>query len=636
MVGAVMAVTGTLAATSPAAAATPTVRINAGGPAATVAGTAWQADRWSIAGRNGSTGHTVTGTSNPRLYQAYRVGARGYDVPVTAGTYDVTLHAAETWWNASGKRLFSATAEGVPMFRDLDLYRVAGHDRAWQTTSRVTVTDGTLDLDLSASRDQTLVAGIEVVPVTTTSPAPAPAPAPTPAPTPAPAPTPPPAPAPAPAPTPAPAGSTFSTSTFWTWVHGPATTASGPDQFGQAVISGNNSWRRHGGFVLRRRDAGHQVVASFTGTSYQVLSYVDGRKTMIVDKPFTPSGDGLARVELRGNTLTATWDGRTVSTDTHAALGRSTGRTTQPAIYQDGPSVVRMTGVSTGTLGATTAPAPAPAPAPTPAPVPTPTPPPAPAPAPTPNASWNAPTLVDPLVWTPSPTNRLLRAPADRDVLIRWPDTDLDIVGGIEINGGRNIVSTGGTIRFTRRHFPAGADQANNNRCLHITGNSTAQRPRTIHVEGLHCAGTFVWEGINIDSKAEKGTLTVQLRDILIDGVNVELPGGTGKHYGGDALQAWNGPHRLRIDGFTAHNLRYQGLFLQPHQFGTGTLGQWQLDNIHLTGHRDGHAYLLWLAGTRASIPISTQNLRVTTSPTRTPAQSVWELARSWPDITVD
>ncbi len=424
------------------------IHINAGGPAATFEGIDWQADRWFGGGRAQSSDDAVVGTSSSELYQDRRVAVRGYDIPLQPGTYDVTLHSAETRYRRDGQRVFSARAEGVTVLRDVDLHREVGHDTAYRATSRVVVTDGTLDVDFSARTGTAVVTGISVVPVDGPSPAPAPAPGP--------------APAPAPAP--------------------------------------------------------------------------------------VPPGHG--------------WPG----------------------------------------------------------------------------AAWEAPTLVDPLVLVPGSGDRIMRAPADRDVLIRWPETDLDVVGGFELHGGRNVVSTGGTVRFSERHFPAGADQAVRNRCLHITGHPQAQKPRTVHVEGLHCAGPYVWEGINVDSKGERGNLTVQLRDITIDRVNVELTGGIGKHYGGDALQVWNGPHRLRVDGFDARNLEYQGLFLQPNAFGDGPLGRWELDDVYLQGASSGSGYLMWLAGERTgvgAITIDVDDVWVEPSPGRSAERTLYDYEDDWQDVRI-
>lgn len=166
-----------------------------------------------------------------------------------------------------------------------------------------------------------------------------------------------------------------------------------------------------------------------------------------------------------------------------------------------------------------------------------------------------------------------------------------------------------------------------------------ASRPAPFTSRACTAPGTFIWEGINIDSKAERGSLTVQLRDILVDGVNVELPGEVGKHYGGDALQAWNGPHRLRVDGFEARNLHYQGLFLQPNQFGSGPLGPWELRNINLQGHTEGSQYLLWLVGSRSgpgAVDIAVDNVHVRLSPGRSADRTFWDRAADWYDVTFD
>lgn len=255
-------------------------------------------------------------------------------------------------------------------------------------------------------------------------------------------------------------------------------------------------------------------------------------------------------------------------------------------------------------------------------------------------AGWSAPKLeANPLVWVPSASSRTFKAPANRDVVISWPKTALDVPGGFELTGGRNVVSRGGLVKPSKRHFPVMVDTPNQNRCLKVSGHSSAQSPRTVHIEGLHCAGEHIWEGINVDSKGERGNLTVQLRNILIDRVNVEYPGGTGKHIGGDALQVWNGPHRLLIDGFTAKNLEYQGMFLQPYQFGTGSLGTWDLRNINLEGDPARSAYILWLAGARSGsgnvIKMTVKNVYVQPGGGRSRSQSLWDAANDWPEVKI-
>ena len=252
---------------------------------------------------------------------------------------------------------------------------------------------------------------------------------------------------------------------------------------------------------------------------------------------------------------------------------------------------------------------------------------------------WTAPTLVDPIVWTPSASNRLLTAPPDRDVLVRWPATAVDGSGGYQISGGRNVVSIGGTIRYSGRHAVGPEGEGDRNRCLYIRGHETARAPRTVHVEGLRCAGPHIWEGINIDSKAERSTLTVQLRDIVMEEVQ-GLPGTNGSgHIGGDALQTWNGPYQLRVDGFDARNLHYQGIILQPYTYGSGALGQWQLHDVYLEGDENGCAYLMWLSGARSGttsvVKIAVSEVRVAPAPGKTGDRTLWDRAADWYDVQV-
>ncbi|WP_432577326.1 hypothetical protein [Kineococcus esterisolvens] len=230
----------------------------------------------------------------------------------------------------------------------------------------------------------------------------------------------------------------------------------------------------------------------------------------------------------------------------------------------------------------------------------------------------------DALVWRPSATNRTFTAPSDRDVRIEWPSTPVDVEGGLQLNGGRNVVSVGGTVKPSKRYFPSGQDTPNDNRCLYITGNNRSAGPRTVHIEGLHCAGEHIWEGINIDARGERGSLTVNLRNILIDGVNVEYPGGSGKHIGGDALQVWNGPHALRVDGFTAKNLEYQGFFLQPYSRGSGSLGDWDIRNVNLVGADSGSAFLLWVSSLNR-IDVDWENVYVEGGGDRSRSRTVWQ-----------
>jgi hypothetical protein len=150
--------------------AQPPVRINAGGSAGTFEGKAYLADTYALGGRKSWSADQVSGTTSSSLYQSRRIAPNGYSIPVQNGTYDVTLKTAETWFTTSGSRRFSVSAEGQPVLTNTDVFATVGHDRAYSVTTRVTVTDGRVDLGFTAIVNNPVVAAIEVIAVPTTTP----------------------------------------------------------------------------------------------------------------------------------------------------------------------------------------------------------------------------------------------------------------------------------------------------------------------------------------------------------------------------------------------------------------------------------------------------------------------------------
>ena len=75
-----------------------------------------------------------------------------------------------------------------------------------------------------------------------------------------------------------------------------------------------------------------------------------------------------------------------------------------------------------------------------------------------------------------------------------WPSTPLDIKGGLELTGGRNVVSIGGEYKVDTPWYlpeynvingvPTRQEAALTNRFLKISGVANTA-PRTIHIEGL-------------------------------------------------------------------------------------------------------------------------------------------------------
>ena len=83
-------------------------------------------------------------------------------IAVENGTYLVTLYTQETYWNASGQRQFDATVNGQQVITDLDPFAEAGPDTPIAFEAVVTVTDGTIDIDMSADIDNATLNAVTI------------------------------------------------------------------------------------------------------------------------------------------------------------------------------------------------------------------------------------------------------------------------------------------------------------------------------------------------------------------------------------------------------------------------------------------------------------------------------------------
>jgi len=127
------------------------VALNVGGASHTaVSGRQFLADIYSSGGSIASTASPVAGTDDDTLYQTERWGAFTYTIPVTAATYEVTLHMAEIWTGITGpgQRVFTVklqpgTAQEV-VISDIDLYATAGFLTAYDIVRTVQVTGSSL------------------------------------------------------------------------------------------------------------------------------------------------------------------------------------------------------------------------------------------------------------------------------------------------------------------------------------------------------------------------------------------------------------------------------------------------------------------------------------------------------------
>ncbi|WP_229723777.1 malectin domain-containing carbohydrate-binding protein, partial [Deinococcus aerolatus] len=115
----------------------------------------------------------ILGTTNDALYRSYRgnVGIVpqtdrqiSFNIPLENGPQTLKLHFADLAHTTPGKRVFDVTAEGQKVLSDLDIVKDAGGgNTALVKTVNTTVSDGILNLTLSASVDYPSLAGIEIV-----------------------------------------------------------------------------------------------------------------------------------------------------------------------------------------------------------------------------------------------------------------------------------------------------------------------------------------------------------------------------------------------------------------------------------------------------------------------------------------
>ncbi len=140
------------------------IRINCGGGSyVDTAGNLWSADINFTGGATYSTSTPIAGTDDDPLYQSERYGNNfGYQIPVADGTYIVTLHFAEIYFQQGGKRIFDVDAEGSLVLDDTDLAATVGGYAALTSSVELEVTDGTIDLQLMGELQNAKLSAIEV------------------------------------------------------------------------------------------------------------------------------------------------------------------------------------------------------------------------------------------------------------------------------------------------------------------------------------------------------------------------------------------------------------------------------------------------------------------------------------------
>ncbi|MGP3957368.1 S8 family serine peptidase [Nonomuraea sp. 3N208] len=134
------------------------VAVDAGGGRSVTdaAGDTWTADRKYTAGGHGylaasdrtsTTGKTIEGTNEQKLFGSVREGMREYRFDnVPDGVYTVELGFAEIRHKVPGKRVFDVAIEGAPVMWAFDPVREAGPNTAISRQFTVRVVDGHLNV----------------------------------------------------------------------------------------------------------------------------------------------------------------------------------------------------------------------------------------------------------------------------------------------------------------------------------------------------------------------------------------------------------------------------------------------------------------------------------------------------------
>ncbi|MDJ1498093.1 malectin domain-containing carbohydrate-binding protein [Cytophagaceae bacterium DM2B3-1] len=110
----------------------------------------------------------IAGTTNDIVYQTIRSGdSFSYHIPITNGSYQVTLNFAEVYFTEHNRRSFSVNIEsGVPEMIQFDAVTAAGGaNRAVSRYFPVTVNDGILSIVFTSWISKAMISAIQITPI---------------------------------------------------------------------------------------------------------------------------------------------------------------------------------------------------------------------------------------------------------------------------------------------------------------------------------------------------------------------------------------------------------------------------------------------------------------------------------------
>lgn len=251
------------------------------------------------------------------------------------------------------------------------------------------------------------------------------------------------------------------------------------------------------------------------------------------------------------------------------------------------------------------------------------TPPPPPVDPPTipiPSTPYPRPTLTSPLRLVPKDNFGTLNLDSAKDYIVELP-TDRVLVNprGLHIVGGRNVLIVGGAVDVQGGWKTSGTGPGVPENKMVRRAAYFQKQTGTVHLEGVKFISSTdsLSEGINIDAPAAK----VQI-------VNVEIGTyliGSKAFNHADGLQSWNGPRSMKVCGFHCRS-NYQGMFLNPHDLGSGPVdeGEWEVRDSWIEG-LPGAKYGVWLVSPPAKVKHTRLHVTGGLGP--------WDAAADWPDV---
>jgi len=169
------------AALTPTMTPTPVVsstwRVNAGSSQYTDSqGNVWSADENYTGGKAAVTTSAIAGAlpgaGDQALYQSQRWGNPfSYVFNVPAGSYQVTLKFAETYWTAAGDRVFNVSINGNTVLTNFDIFKSAGGQNIAldEVFNNIAPSSGAISIQFGpASADNAMVDAIQIIPMPST------------------------------------------------------------------------------------------------------------------------------------------------------------------------------------------------------------------------------------------------------------------------------------------------------------------------------------------------------------------------------------------------------------------------------------------------------------------------------------